>query len=160
MSAGQPAMSALVIRGLSTSPLKPTAGVPFELSAQGLNAGRDPIRMGHPLHLSCRVIQGGPNCPVPTGPISLNAVIPAQGLHRLKLGSFTAQPGLYEIVLSSGPEKGKNIKTLTLSVETAPISQKAPAVASPPAPPVSGLSPGGQVQTPSGPSTINRPLKR
>ena len=162
MSAGQPAMSPLVIQGLSISPLKPTAGVPFELAAQGLNAGLDPIQADHPLYLTCQVIQGGPSCPVPAGPIRLNAVIPGRGNQMVKLGSFTARPGLYEITISPQPGKREGAKSLTFSVEAEPMLQKAPAAAAVPSgpPAISGTPPGGANQTPSLPSSINRPLKR
>jgi hypothetical protein len=155
MPAGNPAMSPLVIQGLSISPTKTLAGVPFELLAEGLNEGRDPIQSGHSLSLSCRVIRGGPNCPVPTGSMALKTAIPAKGLHRLNLGAFSAQPGVYEITLSSGSGIGRNVRTLTLAVEAGPVTPKAPAVVTPKSPPAAG-----QAQTPSVSPAKDRSLKR
>ena len=160
--AAQPAVSSLVIQSLSIAPLKPQAGVPFELSAQGLNSGGTPLQANHSFYLTCRVIQGGPNCPVPTGSILLNAVIPGRGNQMVKLGSFTARPGVYEITISPHPGKREGAKSLTFSVEAEPMLQKAPAAAAVPSgpPAISGTPPGGANQTPSLPSSINRPLKR
>jgi hypothetical protein len=126
------------------------------------DAGLDPIQADHPLYLTCRVIQGGPSCPVPAGPIRLNAVIPGRGNQVVKLGSFTARPGLYEITISPQPGKREGAKSLTFSVEAEPMLQKAPAAAAVPSGPsaISGTPPGGANQTPSLPSSINRPLKR
>ncbi|MCU0579315.1 MAG: hypothetical protein MUF69_07190 [Desulfobacterota bacterium] len=160
MKVGPPAASSLVIQGLLLSPLKPTAGVPFELSAQGLNEGQDPIPPGQALHLTCRVIQGGPNCPVPTGPITLRGAIPAKGLQRLPLGTFTAHPGVYEITLGSEPQTGKQLKTLTLTVEAPPVQQKVPAIGTPQAAPLTGSQPAGTGQPSSLSPTPHRPLKR
>lgn len=160
MKAGQPAASSLAIQGLLLSPLKPAAGVPFELSAQGLNEGLDPIPPGRNLHLSCRVISGGPKCPVPTGPLTLKTPIAARGVQKIGLGTFSAQPGVYEISLGTGPEAGKHFKTLTLVVEPPPVPQKAQVVGTPQAAPLTGSIPAGTAQPSPLSPTPNRPLKR
>jgi hypothetical protein len=158
----RPAVSQLAIQSLAVSPLKPRAGAPFEISAQGLNPGEMPLSADYPLFLTCRVIQGGPTCPAPDGPLRLNAVIPGRGNRPFKLGSFKGAPGIYEITLSTQPGMREGSKSLTFTVEAGPPTQKTPAAAAVPAgrPAAPGAPAAGAVSPATQPpAAFHKPVK-
>ncbi len=107
----------IAIQSISTQPAPLKVNAPFELTIQFLNAGNLTVTAGQQYSLSCKVISGGPACPLPSGIKTINQNLQSGAIHFAKFANLTGPAGSYELTVKMLPEKpGEGTKTFTATI--------------------------------------------
>jgi len=118
----------ITVQSITTQPAPLKANVPFELTIQFLNAGNIAVNAGQQYSLSCKVLSGGPACPLPSGTKTINQSLQPGAIHSAKFTNLMGPAGSYELTVKMLPEKpGEATKTFTVTINPEPKLQSVPA---------------------------------
>jgi hypothetical protein len=119
----------VTVQGIVTQPAPLKANTPFELTIQFVNSGKVAQDPGKQYSLACRVLNGGPACPLPVGMKTINQSIPPGGIHFAKFAGITGPAGSYELTVKLLPEKrGAAAFISTVNIGPNLMMQKVPLV--------------------------------
>jgi len=120
--------SHLVVQTILVEPSPTRATIPFDVTIQFANMGNKPTSPGQQYSLSCKVISGGPNCPLPTGVKTISASVDPNGaMHFAKFAGITGPAGTYELAITFLPVKpGDTPRTSQVTIIPKPDIQKVP----------------------------------
>jgi hypothetical protein len=109
--------AAVVVEGITYTPLPAIAGSPVDLLVTFRNKGQTDSSAPLKYSVSCTVKSGGPACLVPSSTRSINASIPAGKTYTITLaGSNPAVIGKYEVTIKPEDGSADSGKTITIDV--------------------------------------------
>ncbi|HEX2964869.1 MAG TPA: hypothetical protein VHO84_03760 [Syntrophorhabdaceae bacterium] len=118
----------ITIQSIATQPAPLKANSAFELTIQFLNAGNMTINAGQQFSLSCKVLTGGPSCPLPSGAKTINQSLQPGSIYFAKFSNISGPAGSYELTVKLIPEKpGDATKIFAVTINPEPRMQNMPA---------------------------------
>jgi len=134
------AMPRIVVESVSVKGMPLKSGDPVDLGITFKNKGNKASSSGLLYKISCKVLSGGPKCPVPVTTRTLNKSIGPGMSHPVKLaGTIPASAGKYEV--SVGFPSNIREKPFSLQIEVKPKPQAAPGGKTPVIKPKAGQKP-------------------
>lgn len=121
------ARSKISIESILTEPAPLKPDVPFDLTIQFVNTGNVSVNTGQQYSLSCRIINGGPNCPLPSGTKTITQSLSPGAIYKAKYAGITGPSGTYELTVKLLPEKPVDTtKTFNVIINPKTTLQKIP----------------------------------
>jgi hypothetical protein len=91
--------SKITIESVATQPAPLKPDVPFTLILKFVNTGNVSVNAGQQYVLSCRVISGGTNCPLPSGTKTIHQSMSPGAIYNAKYAGITGPSGTYELTV-------------------------------------------------------------
>jgi hypothetical protein len=95
-------------------------GEPVNIMIEAFNHGKLESKGQVMFSVTCKVLEGGPNCPVNNAPVGINLTIPPAGSHRFRvLGKYPATAGKYNITVvpEDNPNGGLSVNIVVPSIK-------------------------------------------
>ncbi len=108
----------ITIQNILIQPAPVKAASSFDLTIQFVNTGNMVVHSGKQYSLSCKVLSGGPNCPLPSGTYTINQNIEPKAIFPAKFAGITGPAGTYEMTAKLLPEAAGDVpRTFQVTIE-------------------------------------------